>query len=387
MDVTRDQIAWYRLRRSGLIEPFSTPEECANALFGTQAQIHTAGGLALWNRCGKGLSLEEYERQLYDDRTLVKLWGQRGTLHVYDAQDWSLVIGSRGNGPTWSERSLVKQGGDVNKFHAIIDRIRKIAEREGTISRSRLRAEETIDWDVGVDEDLLSSWGGLFSQPVVDGTLCHIRPQGGEGKFAHRSHWLPDLQWDPPTFQEADIELARRFLHTFGPSTVREYAYWRGITQTRAKAGIEGLGAEVVQVVCGKGELLILRDDIGELSETPPPRAMWPVKLLYRFDPFLLGHKDKSWLVDMKFYDRVWIAAGHINGTILAGGKLQGTWNYKRKGSGKRIGSGGGTGARLNVEVRPFRKFGKGLVRKVEKEAKGVAGFFGVELGQVTWVE
>ena len=38
----------------------------ARALFGVQAQIHTAGGLALWNRC-RDLDHFGYERQLYDE--------------------------------------------------------------------------------------------------------------------------------------------------------------------------------------------------------------------------------------------------------------------------------------------------------------------------------
>ena len=318
--------------------------------------------------------LTGYENQLYHDRTLVKLWGQRGTLHVYDSKDWPLVIGSCGSGPTWSERSLAQQGGDVDKFHAIIDRIRKIAAEEGTVSRSILRSKGDIDWDVGVDVDLLSSWAGLFSQLVIEGTLCHGKPGGGEGRFAHRAHWLPDLEWSPPSTKEADTELARRYLHTFGPSTVQDYGYWRGIPMSRARVAIGALEDDVIEVECEGRELVIMKEDLPTLLEEPPQKQTWPVKMLYRFDPLLLGHKDKSWIIDMKYYDKVWIIAGHINGTILVGGKIQGTWKYTRKGK------------KLEIEVRPFRKFGKRLVRKVEREAKGVAGFFGVELGKVNWL-
>ena len=172
----------------------------------------------------------------------------------------------------------------------------------------------------------------------------------------------------------------------FGPTTVREYAYWRGITMKRASAGVAGLEDDVVTVASGDDELLVLKDDLSSLLEVPPtPRSKWPVKLLYRFDPLLLGHKEKSWLIDMKHYDKVWIAAGHINGTVLVGGRIQGTWNYKRKGAGGGKRAGGGKDTRLDIEVRPFRKFGQRLMGTVEREAKGVAGFFGVEPGEVKW--
>ena len=195
---------------------------------------------------------------------------------------------------------------------------------------------------------------------------------------------LPDLEWSLPTIGRANVELARRYLHTFGPSTVQDYSYWRGITLKKASEAIAVLGNKVVEVVevsCGGvGELLILREDLAMLLEEPPPKQHWPVRMLYRFDPLLFGHRDKSWLIDMKHYDKVWITAGHINGTILVGGKIQGTWRYIRKGNGP------GKGRRLEIEVRPFRKFGQRLRRGVEREARGVAEFFGVGLGEVRWL-
>ena len=398
MEVTSDQINLYRLRRSGLVNPFSSPEECARSLIGAQAQIHTAGGLALWNRLShKEFTLKEYERKLYEDRSLVKIWGQRGTLHVYDSKDWPLIVGSRGNKPTWSERSIANKGGDVEGFHAIVNKVRKLAGKEGIVSRSMLR-DLDVNWDIGVDVDLLSSWGGIFAQLVSDGTMCHDKPSGGEGRFAHREHWLPEMVWEPPTRDDANVELARRFLHTFGPATVKDYAYWRGITAKRASEGFGALEDEMSKVESGAMELSILRKDLDILMESPPPKIQWPVKLLYRFDPLLLGHKDKSWIIDLKHYNKVWIPAGHINGTILAGGRIQGTWNYKRRGGApgkmgragekgkiERVRGKGNTGrtGTLEIEVKPFRKFGKRLMRKVEREAKGVAEFFGAQLGEI----
>jgi len=284
---------------------------------------------------------------------------------------------------------MVKMRGDSERFHAIIDIVRDIVREEGIVSRSRLR-ELDIDWDVGVDVDLLSSWGGIFSQLVIEGSACPVKPEKGEGRFAHRNTWLPELEWNPPTFEEANIELARRYLHTFGPATSQDFAYWRGIPLKDArvafsalepKAGNDVNAIGVVNVVkalkvTGVGrignELLILEKDLDTLLESTPPRSKWPVKLLYRFDPILLGHKDKSWIIDRKHYDKVWVTAGHINGTILVRGNIQGTWKYKRKGKS------------LEITIEPFRRFGKRLMRKVEQEAEGAAKFFGFDKHQVT---
>ena len=38
MKITAAQVHWFRLRRSGLVQPFATPEETAGRLIGVQAQ-------------------------------------------------------------------------------------------------------------------------------------------------------------------------------------------------------------------------------------------------------------------------------------------------------------------------------------------------------------
>jgi len=69
--LTDTQIRWFRLRRSGLAEPFDSPESAASALVGIQAQILPAAGLALWNRTG-GLTHDQFDSLLHQTRTLVK---------------------------------------------------------------------------------------------------------------------------------------------------------------------------------------------------------------------------------------------------------------------------------------------------------------------------
>ena len=58
MRLSEPQIRWFRLRRSGLVQPFGTPEAAARSLAGVQAQILTAAMLALWNRTAAGASTE-----------------------------------------------------------------------------------------------------------------------------------------------------------------------------------------------------------------------------------------------------------------------------------------------------------------------------------------
>ncbi len=110
--LSEEQIRWFRLRRSGLVEPFASPEAAAAGLAGVQAQILTAALLALWNRSAPGRDGEaEVAARLFDARTLLRLWGQRHTLHLYAREDWPTVNAAFAGRRTWWERQARSRPG------------------------------------------------------------------------------------------------------------------------------------------------------------------------------------------------------------------------------------------------------------------------------------
>lgn len=50
MSVSIDQVLWYRMRRSGLVQPFASLAECAKQLGGVQSQAISASHISLFNR-------------------------------------------------------------------------------------------------------------------------------------------------------------------------------------------------------------------------------------------------------------------------------------------------------------------------------------------------
>lgn len=362
MTLSTEQLCWFRLRRSGLVVPFDSPEQAASALAGVQAQILPAAGLSLWNRTSQ-FTYHIFDELLHRQRSLVKLWGQRHTLHLYPSVEWPLLHGALTGQTTWWERQAVKNGADIHAYRATIARLAGLLRERGTLSRSDLRAA-----DFDLDDEHFSSWGGVFASLVRAGHACHAGQNGNEGRFAHREYWLPGLAWNPPPSDEANIELARRYLSAYGPATVQDLAYWRGTSVSNARGWLAALGNEVTEIETAGQTLLALRADLSALHETPPPPEAWPVRLLYRFDPLLLGLKDKSWIVAPAYYSRVWRPAGHIEGTVLDHGRIVGTWRYDWQGSD------------LVVSVFPFGPWPEHVRAAVERQAAGVAAFFGVKL-------
>lgn len=107
--LTQDQVIRARYVHHGLLTPFPDPLVAAQRLAGVQAQILPAAGLALWNRVA-GFSADQLEHLLYHERSLVRLWGQRGTLHLYAMTDWPLVYGMQAGRATYWEQEAQRDG-------------------------------------------------------------------------------------------------------------------------------------------------------------------------------------------------------------------------------------------------------------------------------------
>jgi hypothetical protein len=361
--VTQDQVRWFRLRRSGLEKPFANPEKAASALVGIQAQILPAAGLALWNRTA-GLTNARFEELLYTKRTLVKLWGQRGTLHIYASADWPLICGARSlTDLTWWERQAEHNQSQVGDYRHLLEEIVALLRSRESMGRSDLRAS-----GIDLHEDLFSPWGGIFADLIRLGYACHAGRVGNEGQFAHRERWLPDLVWDPPPPLEANCEVAQRYFAAYGPATIQDYLYWRSIARVTARPSLNLLEPTLTEVVLEDKRLLVRDKDLRTLRRRPPEPEAWPVRLLYRFDPYLLAHREKEWVVDPAFYKAVWRPAGHIEGILLAHGRGLGVWRYDRKGKG------------LIVKVTPFAPLPAYVAARLPVLAAEVAKFFAAPL-------
>lgn len=346
------------MERSGLIEPYATPEAAARALVGVQAQILPAAGLALWNRSPK-LTNVRFEELLYRRRSLVHLWGQRGTLHVYDAEDWPLLHGARTMDLTWWEKMAADANSSVEDYRHLITTVAEALRARETMNRTELRA-----LNLDLPEELFSPWGGIFADLVRLGYACHAGRAGGEGQFAHRARWLPDLAWNPPDSESANLELLRRYIAAYGPARAEDFAHWRGTRKNLSRRWVEALGDALTTVTVDGAPMLALSRDLDALAVLPDRSDTLPVRMLYRFDPYLLAHDEKDWVVAPEDYDRVWVTSGHINGVVLFRGRAVAIWRYDRKGKG------------ILITVSPFRPLPRSVTTRLMRLAEGVARYF-----------
>ena len=245
------------------------------------------------------------------------------------------------------------------------------ANTQAATQRAKMQAA-----GIPIPPELFSPWGGVFAELVRLGEACHARWEGGEARYAHREHWLPGARWNPPAADAANAELARRYFAGYGPASASDFAYWRaGSLAGESRRAFEAVAGELAEVetasdATGRGPRFFARRiDVDELFAAPPAPEAWPVRMLGRFDPLLLAHKDKGWVVPEKFYARVWRPAGHIEAVVLAHGRAVATWRYDRIGAGT-----------LAVRVFPFKgALPQYVGKEVRRQAKEVARFFGLK--------
>ncbi len=364
--VTAEQARWLRWRRSGLVTPFADPLAVTGALVGVQAQLLPAAGLALWHR-SHSFDHADLDAGLHEHRTLVKVWTLRSTLHLHRVTDWPLVCAATYvPGETYYERQVVRRGGDLAAFHRALDEVAAVLREQGPVTRSDLAAS-----GLALSPELSTSWGGAFSELVHRGLVCHAGQRGAEAVFAWRAQWLPDLQWAPPPFDEANQELARRYFAGYGPAREIDFRYWRQARAPQSRRWLAAILGELAPIELLGEDHWVRREDVRYLAEPPPAPEAWPVRLLYRFDPLLLGLREKWWLVDPDRYKAVWRPGGHIEATITVAGRIAGTWRYDRVSAG------------LRVTLAPFAPLPAFARQAVEKQALGVAAFFALPLADL----
>jgi len=158
----------------------------------------------------------------------------------------------------------------------------------------------------------------------------------------------------PPQMEasEARLELARRYLHVFGPGSVDGFARWAGVKPAAAVRTFDALRETLVAVRTPIGDGWILAEDEATLLEAEP--AAGGPRLLQSGDTFyLLQGAERELLVPDPAHraalwtTRVW------PGCLLLGGEPMGTWRR----------------ADAVVAIEPWRRLSTAECEAVEAEA------------------
>ena len=375
-------ILFFRDRRTHVSGPGAIDAAtAARAILGAQAQQEGPGLLALSLRTKGRPTRACLRRLLFGEapRRLVRTWGQRDTLHIYDPEDWPRVVAARGEWPQSGRRGAMPSEPDASATRRIFESADRPLFRRDLFGRIPQRFIDEVARNPGVAATGSSAERFAASRLIwrlaLAGDICFAEKQGTEQSYVHRDLWFPDLSWvGAGSPVEAATDLARRYLAAHGPATAADLAHFFGSRMSCALAWLERLSSETTEVGSGSHKgLFALKKDIGEL-ERAAPRGLsgWPVRLLPKWDTHLMRHADKGWL--MPAVDErplVWRKAGDISATVVARGRVVATWSHKS------------TKKRVAVRVSPLSGWRKTHLPGVRREAAALAGYLDVPSWEV----
>jgi Winged helix DNA-binding domain len=339
------------MRRHGLLDRAGgDPLETVARIGGLHAQLMSSAELTLWAR-HDGLRRELVADALWNDRTLVKLWAMRGTLHLLPTSELSLWLAALGTyehylKPVW----LRAFGVERSELEGLIAAIGEALNGD-QLTREELAAA-VQKADPRHAERVRGSWGPFLKPASFRGLLCFAPSEGQKVRFTSPARWVGDAlrAVDP---EDALEEVTRRYLGAFAPATREQLGRWWAVSPAQAGRMLAALGDEAA--------------DAASLR----PRNV--ARLLPAFDQWVIGaSRDHPSQLEPEHKGRVHRPQGWISPVLLVNGSIQGVWSHERKGD------------RLLVEVEPFGRPPAWVRKQVAAEAARLAGFLGGEL-ELSW--
>jgi DNA glycosylase AlkZ-like len=303
--------------------PARSAEAVARQLLAVQAQNLRAARLAVRART-TGLTADAVNAELESGAVLIT-WIQRGTLHLICRDDYPWLLGLAA--PTLRVANLRR----LEQCGFAPDRARRAAALivrwlgdDGPLQRSAI-AERLEAAGYGLEDQALVH---LLFLASLDGKIIRGPFRGAEQAFVLVRDWLGS-EPAPLTAESqaaALAELARRFLAGHGPASAADLAAWAGLPLRDAAAGMEGAATSLA----GAGDGRVDLRGRGSVARTTPPR------LLPAFDAYLLGWKDRAYVVPHERLTEIRLG-GIIRPVALVDGLAVGAWSAPRVGRRVRV--------------------------------------------------
>lgn len=283
--LSREQILAFRRRVGGLDErvPLTAASLRRAAWAGLQDSMPRAALLSLHAR------LHGVGPMTWDHPSLIQLWGPRWSTYVVPKRDFAVF--SVGRLPERGKR-------------------RERAEAMAARAHARLGGAHMTDRALGL--------GNAIRYAAPTGTLA-IRWEGARAPVV----WaVPRPKMGPV---DACRELARRYLHVFGPTTLQSFGRWAGIERNSAVRAFADLEMSLLPVRTPLGDEWLLAADeqaMRAAATSPAPARLLPSGDTY----FLLDGRERELLLPQPgrrarlWTSRVW------PGALLVEGEVAGVW-------------------------------------------------------------
>lgn len=338
--------------------------EVVGAMCGAHAQVMSAAELSIGLRTA-GTTRADVRRALWEDRTLVKTFGPRGTVHLLPAAELPLWTGALAAVPMPPGGLPKAARMDAAQTDAVVEAVAD-AVREGE--------PPTVD---ELSDAVIARLGDWAGDPVVPGftgmwprwrqalhtaghrgALCFGPNRGRKVTYTSPDRWLPGFT--PMAGDKAIAEVVRHYLRSYGPANAQHFAQWLSAPRRWAAELFASMSDELRPVASLLGDgTTVYR--LAEDDSAQAPGEPGGVRLLPYFDAYAVGSHPRELLYPGRAAERA-LSTGQA-GTVqvlTVGGVVAGVWHQKR------------SGRKVDIRVEAFGKLTKARLGEVEAQAERV---------------
>lgn len=351
-----------RLERHWLAAPSEngSPADVVRAMCGAHAQVITAAELSVGMRTS-GTTVAEVRRALWNDATLVKAFGPRGTVHLLPANDFALWTAALGAIPP----AAAPGGGFLTAVQT--DKVvEAIAEAlgagdlsvdelgEAVIGRTGAWAGELV---IPAFQGMWPRWRAALATAGSRGVLCFGPNRGRLVTYRSPASIMPGFR--PADAASALAWLVRSYLRAYGPATSAHFAQWLGASRPWAAEVFDALAGELAPATVEGAPARVAGGDTRKATAKPPG-----IRLLPYFDAYVVGGHPRNRLFPGEASKRA-LARGQAGNfpVLLVDGVVGGVWHLRRSGRG------------VEVTVEPFGRLLPAQVDELAFQAVRIGTF------------
>ena len=302
-----------------------------------------------------GLTAAAVDHAFEVDRSVVRTWLMRGTLHLCAADDARWLVDLFGS-------ALVQFGASRRRALGLDDatcergvQVLRTALADGPMARRQIR-ERMVSAGV-LEEPVGQSLVHLLYHAAALGVICSGPRMGRDDSFVLLDDWVP--RSSGPSGDAALAELARRYFAAYGPAAPADLAAWSGLRQPVIRAAMAAISSELVEFPGSIRGLWTLGTaaDVGDIARPD-------VRLLGHFDTYLLGYRRREHLGGAEA--EAWIhdgGGGWIRPVICIDGWIAGGWRLEP------------TGGVVEITIMPFDRIGRRADAAIGREVAAISRF------------
>jgi hypothetical protein len=360
--LSSEEIRYLRLRAQHLVpERIPVPGSVTQLLgdiCGVQAQEPAAAALAVRAR-SKGLVAADVEQARISERSIMRTWCMRGTLHLLAAHDQKWLLSLHGQEfIRKSQRRYEELGLSEEICVKAMGLIHRFLLNEGPLTRAELAEKLSRK---GIPTEGQAAYH-LMRRAALEGVICFGPDNQGESTYVLIATWLRSDE--SSGYDDAIAKLARRYLEAYGPARPDDMATWSGLSMTKTREGFKDIKDELLEVDSDAVPYSMLKSQLNWLDDKLENRMI--VNLLPSYDPYLLGYRGRDLIVPKQFARQIHPGGGLIRPTLLVNGVAAGTWRTKRRKSS------------LEVIVEPFEILDNEVFQALEEEVHDLGRFLQV---------